>query len=80
MIQILECGCNPVGVNASTASSECDVHGQCPCLPNWTGQQCDHCALEHYVANNDCLGMCVLHFWNIHFITWERKATQPQNQ
>ncbi|VDD96150.1 unnamed protein product [Enterobius vermicularis] len=41
------CVCNRLGTDASGGA--CDrVTGQCVCLPNVTGQQCDACAPLHY--------------------------------
>uniref|UniRef100_A0A914ULJ9 Uncharacterized protein n=1 Tax=Plectus sambesii TaxID=2011161 RepID=A0A914ULJ9_9BILA len=41
------CVCNHLGTNSS--AGECDrVSGQCPCLPNVIGLQCDQCAANHY--------------------------------
>uniref|UniRef100_A0A3P9IH38 Laminin, beta 1a n=1 Tax=Oryzias latipes TaxID=8090 RepID=A0A3P9IH38_ORYLA len=44
-----KCVCNELGTSPSSCSSSGDCHcnrssGQCPCLPNVTGQYCDRCA------------------------------------
>ncbi|VDK28557.1 unnamed protein product [Gongylonema pulchrum] len=41
------CVCNDLGTNRTAGT--CDrVTGQCPCLPNVVGQQCDTCAPQHF--------------------------------
>ena len=49
------CICNPIGTDPD--GGECDrVTGQCPCLPNVIGQNCDQCAPAHWdlASNNGC--------------------------
>lgn len=42
-----ECVCNILGTNQTI--EHCDHEtGQCPCLPNVLGIECDRCALNHW--------------------------------
>ncbi|XP_030828530.1 laminin subunit beta-1 [Strongylocentrotus purpuratus] len=49
-----DCQCNVLGTDRSQCDLDnncgvCDpVSGQCPCLPNVLGQQCDRCAQDHW--------------------------------
>uniref|UniRef100_T1KI06 Laminin subunit beta-1 n=1 Tax=Tetranychus urticae TaxID=32264 RepID=T1KI06_TETUR len=45
--QCTECVCSPIGTNQVFGS--CDHRtGQCPCLPNVVGSECDKCELNHW--------------------------------
>ncbi|XP_076033711.1 laminin subunit beta-1 isoform X3 [Oratosquilla oratoria] len=45
--QCRQCVCNLLGTE--TTEDVCDHEtGQCPCLPNVLGQECDHCAPNHW--------------------------------
>ncbi len=42
-----ECNCNILGTDRE--GGVCDAQtGQCPCLPNVVGPQCDRCAPNHW--------------------------------
>lgn len=46
--QCSECVCNVLGTNSS-GDAVCDpFSGQCPCLPNVVGKECDECAPNHF--------------------------------
>lgn len=45
------CRCAGAGV----ADGVCSPNGQCTCLPNYVGQQCDECAPGYY-GYPDCAG------------------------
>lgn len=46
------CACDGAG---GVAGGVCAPSGQCVCLPNYTGRECDQCAPGHY-GYPDCAG------------------------
>uniref|UniRef100_T1L473 Laminin subunit beta-1 n=1 Tax=Tetranychus urticae TaxID=32264 RepID=T1L473_TETUR len=45
--QCVQCVCSPLGTNQTIGS--CDHKtGQCPCLPNVVGRECDKCEINHW--------------------------------
>lgn len=47
----VECQCHPLGTarDANDTVLPCDrITGQCPCLPNVIGENCDMCAPDHW--------------------------------
>ncbi|KAK8404590.1 hypothetical protein O3P69_007682 [Scylla paramamosain] len=50
-----ECVCNLLGTNQTIGACDHET-GQCPCLPNVLGLECDHCATSHWkiASGNGC--------------------------
>ena len=44
---ITECVCNLLGTNQTIGACDHET-GQCPCLPNVLGLECDRCAASHW--------------------------------
>ena len=46
--QCAQCVCNELGANSTEGSVCHHLSGQCPCLPNVVGKECNECAPNHW--------------------------------